>query len=162
MTEDARAEFGGGRLSEERVRQLQGRAIRFRQLVYWVARKQVEGEGSTFESVNGAMFAICAELIQRRTDRFCERAEDEFDTIEAYGSEPELDDDWLDELTGEKDSFYFSTDSIVKVLPPLPRRARPKKPEAGLDEGQMAAVVEEAVQSFEQAIAVSHGEKAKE
>ena len=84
------------------------------------------------------------------------------DSIEAYGSEPELDDDWLDELTGEKDSFYFSTDSIEKALPPLPRRVRAKQPEAGLDEGQMAAVVEEAVQSFEQAIAVSHGEKPKE
>jgi len=160
VTEDARAEFGGGRLSKERVRQLQERAIRFRQLVNWVARKKVEGR--QFESVNRAMFALCAELIQRRTDRFCERAEDELDSIEAYGSEPELDDDWLDELTGEKDSFYFSTDSIVKRLPSLPRRARGKKTEADLDEGQMAAVVEEAVQSFEQAIAVSHGEKPKE
>ncbi|MGC1306644.1 MAG: hypothetical protein WA885_05400 [Phormidesmis sp.] len=160
MTDDARAKFGGGRLSEERVRHLQERAVRFRQLVNWVARKQVEDH--QFESLNGAMFAICAELIQRKTDRFCEKAEDEFDTIEAYGSEPELDDDWLDELTGEKDSFYFSTDSIEKGLPPLPRRARGKKPEADLDEGQMAEVVEKAVQSFEQAMAVSHGEQPQE
>ena len=47
--------------------------------------------------------------------------------IEAHGQEPELDDDWLDELTGEKDSFYFSTDSIVQALPPLPRRKRCKQ-----------------------------------
>ena len=125
-----------------------------------MARRKVEGH--KFESVNGAMFAICAELITRKTDKFCENAEDEFDSIEAHGQEPELDDDWLDELTGEKDNFYFSTDSIEQGLPPLPRRKRCKQPDGELDEVQMAAVVEEAVQSFEQAMAVSHVEKPQE
>ena len=157
---EALSQFGGGRLSPERVRHLEKRAVRFRQLVHWVARRKVEGH--KFESVNGAMFAICAELITRKTDKFCESAEDEFDSIEAHGQEPELDDDWLDELTGEKDSFYFSTDSIVQALPPLPRRKRSKQPDGELDEVQMAAVVEEAVQSFEQAMAVSHVEKPQE
>jgi len=157
---EALSQFGGGRLSPERVRHLEKRAVRFRQLVHWMARRKVEGH--KFESVNGAMFAICAELITRKTDKFCENAEDEFDSIEAHGQEPELDDDWLDELTGEKDSFYFSTDSIVRALSPLPRRKRCKQSEGELDESQMAQVVEEAVQSFEQAMAVSHGEKPQE
>ncbi|MGB3300611.1 MAG: hypothetical protein WBA76_20300 [Phormidesmis sp.] len=160
MSEDARAEFARGRLSQERLLHLEERAIRFRQLVNWVARRKVEGH--QFESVNGAMFVIAAELISRKTDRFCESAEDEFDDLEAYGSEPELDDDWLDELTGEKDNFYFSTNSVEKGLPPLPRRKRDKKPEAELDEEQMAQVVEAAVQSLEDALAVSHVEKPQE
>ncbi|MEO0704119.1 MAG: hypothetical protein AAF050_00340 [Cyanobacteria bacterium J06649_5] len=148
----------GGRLSTETLRHLEKRAVRFRQLVNWMARRKVEGR--QFESVNGAMFAICAELIQRRTDKFCMKAEDEFDSIEAHGQEPELDDDWLaEEITGEKDNFYFSTDSIVKGLPPLPRRTRDRKIKGDLDEQQMAQVVEEAVQSFEQALAVSHVEQ---
>ena len=160
MSEDARVEFASGRLSQERLLHLEERAIRFRQLVNWVARRKVEGH--QFESVNGAMFAIAAELIGRKTDRFCESAEDEFDCLEAYGSEPELDDDWLDELTGEKDNFYFSTDSLVQRLPDLPRRKRARRPEANLDEAQMAQVVEAAVQSWEDALAVSHVEKPQE
>jgi len=148
----------GGRLSTDTLRHLEKRAVRFRQLVNWMARRKVEGR--QFESVNGAMFAICAELIQRRTDKFCVKADDEFDSIEAHGQEPELDDDWLaEEITGEKDNFYFSTDSIVKGLPPLPRRTRDRTLKGDLDEQMMAQVVEEAVQSFEQALAVSHVEQ---
>lgn len=157
---EALSEFGDGRLSPERVRHLEKRAVRFRQLVNWVANRKVERRH--FESVNGAMFAIAAELITRRTDKFCDAAEDDFDAIEAHGHEPELDDDWLDELTGEKDNFYFSTDSIVQKLPELPSRKRGRQHKGDLDEEQMGQVVEEAVQSFEQAIAVSHVEKPQE
>ncbi|MEN8446262.1 MAG: hypothetical protein ABG776_14770, partial [Cyanobacteria bacterium J06555_13] len=53
-----------------------------------------------------------------------------------------------------------STDSIVKGLPPLPRRTRDTKMfNGGLDEQKMTAVVEEALQSFEDALAVSHVEQ---
>lgn len=157
---EALSEFGDGRLSQERLLQLEKRAIRFRQLVNWVANRKVERR--QFESVNGATFAIAAELITRRTDRFCDSAEDDFDAIEAHGQEPELDDDWLDELTGEKDNFYFSTDSIVHKLPELPRRKRGRKHKGELDEEGMVQAVEEAVQSLEEALAVSHVEKPQE
>ena len=131
------------RLSQERLRHLEKWAVRFRQLVNWVANRKVERR--QFESVNGAMFAIAAELIARRTDKFCENAEDEFDSLEAYGQEPQLDDDWLNQLTGENDCFYFSTDSIEKELLPLPRRRRMRQRRGDLDEAQMGRVVEEAV-----------------
>lgn len=157
---EALAEFGDGRISAEKLRRLEKRAVRFRQLVHWVANRKVERR--QFESVNGAMFAIAAELIHRKTDRFCVTADEQFDCIEAYGTEPVLDDDWLDELTGENDSFYFSTDALEKGLPPLPRRKRAKQHEADLDEVQMVHVVEAAVLSFEQAMAVSHVEKPHE
>ena len=157
---EALSEFGDGRISQERLLQLEKRAVRFRQLVNWVANRKVERR--QFESVNGAMFAIAAELITRRTDRFCDAAEDEFDAIEAHGQEPELDGDWLDELIGEKDNFYFSTGSIVHKLPELPRRKRGRQHKGDLDESQMAAAVEEAVHSLEEALAVSHVEKPQE
>ena len=159
---DAQAELKEqeGRLSSKRLLHLEKRADRFRQLVSWMARKKVGAK--QFASLNGATFAIAAELISRKTNRFCQRADDHFDSIEAYGQEPQLDDDWLNALTGEKDCFYFSTESLVEGLPTLPRPARAKKPKTDLDEDQMGQMVEEAVQSFEQAMAVSHVEKPQE
>ena len=147
----------GGRLSREKLRSLEGRAHRFRQLVTRLATRKVQAR--QFDSLYAATFAISAELIERKADWISEKAEDTFDEIEAFGQEPELDDDWLDQLTGEKDNFYFSTQSLVKELERLPRKKRARKRKGDLDEQQMAAVVEEAVQSMEEALSVSHVEQ---
>ncbi|MEM6452496.1 MAG: hypothetical protein AAF703_19540 [Cyanobacteria bacterium P01_D01_bin.105] len=147
----------GGRLSREKLRSLEERALRFRQLVTRLATRKVKAR--QFDSLYAATFAISAELIERRADWISEKAEDTFDEIEAYGQEPELDTDWLDELTGEKDKFYFSTQSLVKELETLPRKKRARKRKGDLDEKEMAAVVEEAVQNLEQALSVSHVEQ---
>ena len=147
----------GGRLSREKLRSLEGRALRFRQLVTRLATRKVQAR--QFDSLYAATFAISAELIERKADWISEKAEDTFDEIEAFGQEPELDDDWLDQLTGEKDNFYFSTQSLVKELERLPRKKRARKRKGDLDEQQMAAVVEEAVQSMEEALSVSHVEQ---
>ncbi|MEO0519146.1 MAG: hypothetical protein AAF171_17795 [Cyanobacteria bacterium P01_A01_bin.116] len=155
-TGEARRE-AGGRLSSEKLRSLEGRAVRFRQLVTRLATRKVQAR--QFDSLYAATFAISAELIERRADWISEKAEDTFDEIEAFGQEPELDDDWLDELTGEKDKFYFSTQSLVRELERLPRKKRARKRKGDLDEQQMAAVVEEAVQSMEEALSVSHVEQ---
>ena len=56
----------------------------------------------------------------------------------------------------------IDNDSIVQKLPELPRRKRGRQHKGDLDEGQMAAAVEEAVQSLEEALAVSHVEKPQE
>ena len=74
-----------------------------------LARRKVKAR--QFDSLYAATFAISAELISRRADWISEKAEDTFDEIEAFGQEPQLDTDWLDQLTGEKDKFYFSTKS---------------------------------------------------
>ena len=149
-----------GRLSPEKLRSLEIRARRFHQLVTGLAHKKVRAR--QFDSINAATFAISAELIGRRADWLAIRAEDAFDEIEAFGHEPELDNDWLNGLTGKKDNFYFSTDSLVREREPLPRRKRARKLKGDLDAEAMAEVVEEAVQSLEQALSVSHVEKPQE
>lgn len=82
-----------------------------------------EGEKAFFPEV----FRIASELIEQDTDGFCDPAEMVFEEIEAHGQEPQLDDDWIDELTGENDNFYFSTDSLVQELEKLPGRKRGRK-----------------------------------
>ena len=113
-----------------------------------------EGQRAFFPEV----FRIASELIERDADSFCDPAKEVFEKIEAHGQEPGLDDDWIDELTGENDNFYFSTDSLEKQRETLPGRKRGRKPKEPDDEAVVKAV-QEAVQSFEEALAVSHVEQ---
>ena len=84
-------------------------------------------------------------------------AQEMFDEIDAFGQEPQLDDDWLAEVTGEKDTFYFSTDSLVCSLPPLPGHKKSRTLTAS-DEKAVTQAVEEAIVSREDALAVAHHE----
>ena len=115
------------KLSAQQWRQAQAKASRFYDEV--TQRALEHGRQNFFVT----LFAIAAELIAQDTDKFCDRAEEIFEEIEAFGQEPELDSDWLAEVTGEKDTFYFSIDSLVTEIDPLPRRARQDEPTA-LDE----------------------------
>lgn len=142
-----------GRLSPAQWQLAQARALGFRdQLVQWTANNATSNTAFYPE-----LFRIAAELIEKDADAFCDRAQAIFDEIDAYGQEPTLDEHWLDEVTGENDSFYFSTDSLVTELEPLPQQARGKKP-GDLAEADVIQAVEEAIVSMEAAISVAHQE----
>ena len=143
------------KLSAQQWQQAQAKASRFHDEV--TQRALEHGKQNFFVT----LFAIAAELIAQDTDKFCDRAEEIFEEIEAFGQEPALDSDWLAEVTGEKDTFYFSIDSLVTELDSLPRRVRAEVPSV-LDEEEVAQVVEEAIQSAEDAIAVAHTENSRE
>ena len=161
-----------GRLSDQQKKVVQGRAISWRQKVVAIALQNSQRMGQvnrgTSEEGQRAffpeVFRIASELIEQDTGEFCDRAEMVFEEIEAHGQEPGLDDDWVDELTGENDSFYFSTDSLVRELEPLPGRKRGRKPLTDDEVERITRDVENAIidddqgQSFEQALAVAHGE----
>ena len=135
---------------------MQGRAISWRQKVGAISQERANGqEGNAFFP---EVFRIAGELIEKDTGEFCERAEEVFQEIEAHGQEPQLDDDWIDVLTGENDNFYFSTDSLGKERETLPGLKRGRKAK-GPDEEAVVKAVQEAVQSFEDALAVSHVEQ---
>ena len=107
------------------------------------------------------LFRLAAERIEKDVDAFCDRASAVFDEIDAFGQEPTLDEDWLDELTGKKDCFYFSTDALLSELPPLTGKKRGRKPQPP-DEKTVVEAVQEAVQEAEDALSVAHMEDPKD
>ena len=135
------------RLSEAQQQRAQQKAARFRQQV------ERESLGRGFAEV----FRLAALRIEADVDGFCDRAQEVFDEIEAFGQEPQIDEDWLKEVTGETDNFYFSTESLTHQAPKLPSQ-RGRKRKAEVDERVVVAAVEEAVQSLEDALNVSHSE----
>ena len=145
-----------GRLSEHRRLLMQDKALKFRQHIVAIAHRKAGGKGA--RAFFPEVFRIAASIIEHDATAFCSHAEEIFDEIEAFGQEPELDDDWVDEITGEKDAFYFSTETLVRQAEPLPGLKRGRKAKAP-DEQHVVRAVEEAVQSFEQAMAVSHIEQ---
>ena len=142
-------------LSPERKQQAHEKAERFRDEV---TAKALEYDRQNFFI---ALFAIAAERIAQDADDFCARAEGIFEEIEAFGQEPQLDSNWLAEVTGEKDTFYFSIDSLVTEVDPLPRSARQRAAIAP-DEDAVVLAVEDAIQSAEDAIAVAHAENSRD
>ena len=135
------------RLSEAQRQRAQQKAVYFRQQV------ERESQGRGFAEV----FRLAALRIEADVNGFCDRAQEVFEEIEAFGQEPQIDEDWLKEITGETDNFYFSTESLTQEAPKLPgQRGRRKK--AQVDEQVVVAAVEEAVQSLEDALNVSHSE----
>ena len=142
-------------LSPERKQQAHEKAERFRDEV---TAKALEYDRQNFFI---ALFAIAAERIAQDADDFCARAEGVFEEIEAFGQEPQLDSNWLAEVTGEKDTFYFSIDNLVTEVDPLPRSARQREAIAP-DEDAVVLAVEDAIQSAEDAIAVAHAENSRD
>ena len=135
------------RLSKAQQHRAQQKAAHFRQQV------EQESRGKEFAEV----FRLAALRIEADVNGFCDRAQEVFDEIEAFGQEPEIDENWLKEVTGETDSFYFSTENLIQEAPKLPSR-RGRKKKAQVDERAFVTAVEEAVQSLEDALNVSHGE----
>ena len=146
---------------------MQGKAISWRQKVVAISRERAREKGGN--AFFPEVFRIADELIEHDTGEFCDLAEEVFEEIEAFGQEPQLDEDWLGELTGERDSFYFSTESLVRELEPLPGRKRGRKPLSDLEVQRLTREIENAIidenepeQSFEQALAVAHGENVQD
>ena len=134
------------RLSEDQLQRAQQKAQRF--------RLHIEAQGRGFADI----FRIAAQQIEADVDSFCSRAEILFEEIESFGQEPVLDNDWLAEVVGEKDSFYFSTDSFLTKLP-LPAAKRRGRGSSELNEVEVTEAVEEAIASMETALSVAHREE---
>ena len=113
--------MGMSRLSEKQMEIAQKRATEFQQRLVRRARGRVP-QGAEEGAFFAALFRLAAEVIEEDVDGFCDRAEAAFEDIEAYGQEPELDGDWLGEVVGDRDNFYFSTDNLVSDLASTPRR----------------------------------------
>lgn len=111
------------------------RAKQFQQQIVAIA------QGKPKDVFYHELFRLAADRIEHDVEMFCDRAAILFEEIEAYGHEPTLDDDWLDELTGEKDNFYFSTDSLLTELPPLPGLKRGRKPQPPAEKEVVQAVL---------------------
>lgn len=148
MTDDSR-------LGPEQWQTVSDRAMKHHQQVLAKAHQKARGQERT--NFFPELFRLAATQIETDVESFCDRAALVFDEIEAFGQEPDLDDDWLHQITGEKDSFYFSTDSLVTELPSLPGRKRGRKTKP-LSEKEVVEAVQLAVQQAEDALSVAHVE----
>ena len=126
------------RLGPKQSQLVSDRATKHHQQILATAREKARGS----ERVNffPELFRLAAEAIETDVIEFCDRAETIFEEIEAFGQEPDLDTAWLHEITGEKDNFYFSTDSLVSDLPPLPGMTRGRKPKPPTEDEVIQAV----------------------
>lgn len=127
-----------------------------------------EGQGLFFL----LLFQLAGESIEADVETFCDRAEEVFEEIEAYGQEPQLDEVWLGEVTGEKDIFNFSTENLVSDLISPPRKKRKQKQLSQEEIDRLREEVENAIldddhkgeeeQDYQQTLAVAHGENVTE
>jgi len=153
------------RLSPEQLELVQKRAISFQKML--VLRDRGRGDGTSTEGgvFFAELFRLAGEAIKNDVETFCDHADEVFEEIEAFGQEPVLDGDWLGEVTGDRDTFNFSTDNLVSDLFSPPRKGGRKKELSDEERGRFQAEVEAAIiddqnegQSFEQALAVAHRE----
>ena len=150
------------RLSPQQLEQVQMKAQLVHKRLVQVAKRKVPQQAS-----QGAFFAtlfhLAAQGIEEDVEAFCDRAEATFEEIEAHGQEPTIDIDWLREVTGEKDSFNFSTENLVSNLVNLPKRKRKKRGVSQEEKERIRGEVQDAIiddepMGVEQALAVAHGE----
>ena len=152
------------RLSKQQLQALKEKAAEFQKRLVQVAKKKVP-DGTNQGAFFATLFQMAAECIEDDVEGFCDLAEQSFEEIEAHGQESQLSEDWLAEVTGEKDSFYFSTENLVSDLVSPLKRKRWKK-QLSEDEIERIkneienAIVEEddSPCDLHQALAVAHGE----
>ena len=143
-------------LSEQQIQQAQLKARRFREQMHAIAYQK----GACKRDFFSTLFTIAAIRIELDTQAFFDRAHLVFDEIEAFGQEPLLDDNWLAEVAGEKDTFHFSTDSLVSEPLTLPRK--PRQPQKQPDEAAIVVAVEQALDQAEQnVLKIAHAENAQ-
>lgn len=150
------------RLSPQQLERVQKKAALVHQRLVQGAKKKVP-QGANQGAFFAILFHLAALGIEDDVESFCDRAEATFEEIEAHGQEPTIDIDWLKEVTGEKDTFNFSTENLVSDLVTLPRRKRRKRGLSEEEKEKLAAQVEAAIiddlpMGVEQALAVAHGE----
>jgi len=152
---------------EQRTRIIEKAAEKQKKLIAQ-ARQRVpegvqEGQGLFFLM----LFQLAGESIENDVDSFCDRAETAFEEIEAFGQEPTIDEDWLGEVTGDRDTFNFSTENLVSDLVTLPRRKRRQR-EVSQEERERlreeveAAILDDEPQDYQQALATAHAENVTE
>ena len=160
------------RLEGERRTRVVKKAATAQKKLIEQARRRVpegvqEGQGLFFLM----LFQLAGESIEADVDTFCDRAEATFEEIEAFGQEPQLDEDWLGEVTGDRDTFNFSTDNLVSDLVSPPRKGRRKKQLSQEEQDRLREEVENAIideterggeQNYEQAISGAHSENVTE
>ena len=158
------------RLSEQQLQAVKDKALSAHQHLVALAKQRVVDQGVASQ-LDGAeaglffwvLFQLAAQDIEADVDGFCHKADGLFEEIEAYGQEPLLDIDWVKEVTGDKESFNFSTDNLVSDLVTLPRRKRRQKELSQDEKEKLKKEVEAAIiddgdgHSLEQALAVAHG-----
>ena len=155
------------RLSKQQLQALKEKAAEFQKRLVQVAKKKVP-DGTNQGAFFATLFQMAAECIEDDVEGFCDLAETIFEEIEAHGQEPQLSEDWLAEITGEKDNFYFSTDNLVSDLVTKPRRKRRKKQLSDDEIEQIKHDIEAAIidddspRDLHQALAVAHGENVEE
>lgn len=153
-----------GRLSEQQLEKVQEKAALVHQRLVQVAKKKVPQEGTNQGAFFAVLFQLAAQCIEDDVEGFCDRAEAAFEEIEAHDQEPQLSEDWLSEVTGEKDNFYFSTDNLVSDLVSPPRRKRRKKQLSQEEKEKLRQEIENVIVNetdelnFGQAISVAHSE----
>lgn len=161
----------GSRLSSEQLERVQKRAKAFQQRLVLRARGKVTQGGVEGGVFFAELFRLAAEVIETDVETFCDLAEATFEEIEAFGQEPLLDDDWLGEVTGDKDNFYFSTENLVSDLVSPIRKGRRQKQLCQEEQDRLRQEVENAIideaetetgQDYEQAISVAHGENVQD
>lgn len=146
------------RLNQQQLEAVKEKASSAHNKLVSTARKKVP-DGTNQGAFFATLFQLAAECIEDDVEGFCDRADEIFEEIEAHGQEPQLSEDWLKEVTGEKDNFYFSTDNLVSDLVTLPSGNRGKgRRREEPDEALVVKAVEDAIESVEEAIAVSHSE----
>lgn len=75
---------------------------------------------------NAERLRLAGAQLLAETEQFCDRAEDTFKDLEAWGKEPQLEADWLSGLVPE-DPYYFTVGKLVDGLPPLPELPRKER-----------------------------------
>ena len=151
------------RLSEQQLQALKDRAALFQKRLVQVAKRKVPQEGTNQGAFFAVLFQLAAAGIEDDVEGFCDLAEQIFEEIEAHGQEPLLSEDWLSEVTGEKDNFYFSTENLVSDLISPQRKKRHKKVLTEQERERLrqeveAAVIDNEPLDVEQALTVAHGE----
>ena len=152
------------RLTQQQLEKVQEKAALVHQRLVQVAKRKVPQEGTNQGAFFAVLFQLAAQCIEDDVEGFCDLAETMFEEIEAHGQEPQLSEDWLAEITGEKDNFYFSTENLVSDLVSPPKRKRRKKQLSEDEKERLRQEIENAIiddaphQSFEQALATAHGE----
>ena len=152
-----------GRLTQQQLEKVQEKAALVHQRLIQVAKKKVP-DGTNQGAFFATLFQMAAQCIEDDVEGFCDLAETIFEEIEAHGHEPQLSEDWLAEVKGEKDNFYFSTDNLVSDLVSPPRRKRRKKQLSDDEIEQIKHDIEAAIidddspRDLHQALAVAHGE----
>ncbi|MEL6855537.1 MAG: hypothetical protein AAFO83_10585, partial [Cyanobacteria bacterium J06607_13] len=132
------------RLSPQQLEQVKNRAQLVHKRLMHLAKRKVP-QGANQGAFFATLFHLAALGIEEDVEGFCDRAEQAFEEIEAHGQEPQLDEDWLKEVTGEKDTFNFSTENLVSDLVTLPRRKRKKRGLSQEEKERIRGEIEDAI-----------------